>query len=96
MSGIYTYQYPGYDPTRWTTYKVDWRRNSIAWSIEGRKRVMFKRLPEGDFVAGPLPIRYGIWATPPERSWAGGYVNWRPDPYVVYRNLRVEGCRKDA
>ena len=42
-------------------WEVDWQKDSLAWSADGRKLLDIKRLPKGNFVTQTLPVRFGPW-----------------------------------
>ena len=49
----YGYQYDGFKPKSWQTYKMDWSADRIVWSIGGTERVAYTK--QTFLTSGPLP-----------------------------------------
>lgn len=49
----YGYQYDGFKPRSWQTYKMDWSTDRIVWSVGGTERVAYTK--QTFLPSGPLP-----------------------------------------
>lgn len=60
----FAYTYSGFNPNEETKYKLNWDTDNIAWSVDGEKRVVYKKMSSSNnWPVGPLPVRFGIWST---------------------------------
>lgn len=48
-------------------YTVNWDTEQLTWSIDGKKLLDVKKLPQGAWPDQPLPFRWGPWAA--SKSW---------------------------
>lgn len=85
----------------WHTYTIDWKPESIIWSIDGKSIRTLKRSSD-TLPSTPSRFSFSIWdaGSGPEgtKQWAGGEIDWSKmkDHFSVQvRNVKVQ-CYGDA
>ncbi|KAI8893484.1 concanavalin A-like lectin/glucanase domain-containing protein [Globomyces pollinis-pini] len=89
--GIHGGEHPIDDTSKMHTYVIDWKHDSITWSIDGKvvrtlmKEKSFSKLnPLGPkwFPTTPSLVQFALWdggypgSSEGTRNWAGGAIDW--------------------
>lgn len=58
--GGWAYTYDGYDPRRWTKYKLEWFEDYIRWYSEGLERATFRKEKDSTYPSTPLVSAFAM------------------------------------